>query len=101
MSNGNHETDHSDSSGHDSPKYGQWYSPEEIVDLFAPSEDSVAAVRGWLEGAGVDAERISLSANKQWIQFDAPADEVENLFKTKYHVYEHQASGKKSVACEE
>lgn len=85
----------------DSPRYGQWYSPEEIVDIFAPSNAAVDAVKSWLEGAGVAAHRVSQSANKQWIQFDAFVHEAEELLKTKYHVYEHVASGKTHVACDE
>lgn len=87
-------------SRHDSPKYGKWYSAEEIVDIFAPKEATVDAVRSWLEGAGIAAHRISQSANKQWIQFDASIDEAEELLKTKYHVYEHKVSGKTHVACD-
>ena len=47
------------------------------------------------------AERITLSANKQWIQFDAPVSEANDLFKTMYHIYEHAESGVTSVACDE
>lgn len=59
------------------------------------------AVRSWLEGAGVETSRISLSANKQWIQFDAPVAEAEKLLGTKYWSYEHAHSGRTQVACDE
>jgi tripeptidyl-peptidase-1 len=42
-----------------------------------------------------------LSANKQWLQFDAPVEVAEKLFRTDYHVYEHAVSGGKNVACDE
>ena len=48
-----------------------------------------------------DLNGISLSTNKQWLQFDAPVEVAEKLFKTTYHVYEHATSGGKNVACDE
>ncbi|KAF2087709.1 alkaline serine protease AorO [Saccharata proteae CBS 121410] len=88
-------------SRHDSPKYGQHYTAEEVSDLFAPSTDAVEAVRQWLEQAGIAAHRVSQSVNKQWIQFDATTDEAEELFKTDYHVYEHHSTGRAGIACDE
>lgn len=69
--------------------------------MFAPKADTVEAVQAWLESVGIDASRISLSANKQWLQLDATASEVEDLFQTEYHVYEHVVTGKSSVGCDE
>lgn len=89
------------SSKHDSPKYGQHYTPKEVIDLFAPSPARVNAVRAWLEGAGVEGRRISQSVNKQWLQFDASTAEVETLLHTKYHIYKHPATGNSNVACDE
>ncbi|KAI9711500.1 MAG: hypothetical protein M1820_002063 [Bogoriella megaspora] len=86
---------------HESPKYGQWYTPEEIVELFAPSKDTVSSVRSWLESAGIASERISQSANKQWMQFDATVEEAESLLRTEYSVYEHGVTGRKHIACDE
>jgi tripeptidyl-peptidase-1 len=53
----------------------------------------------WLETAGI-ADRVSVSANKQWLQFDATTSEAEELFKTKYHIYEH-SNGKTTIGCDE
>lgn len=88
------------SSRHDSPSYGKYYKPHEIAELFAPSQETVDAVRGWLEAAGITAHRISQSANQQWMQFDASTAEAESLLKTEYHVYEN-AGGRTTVACDE
>ncbi|TVY75723.1 Tripeptidyl-peptidase [Lachnellula suecica] len=88
-------------SRHDSPKYGQHYSPEEIIEIFAPAQDSVDAVKSWLESAGIEAQRISQSVNKQWIQFDAKVEEAERILKTEYHSYEHKSSGVSNPACSE
>lgn len=74
---------------------------DEVHDLFAPSQDSVDSVRAWLESAGIDPDRISQSTNKQWLQFDADADEAERLLRTEYYVHSHSGTGKSHVACGE
>ncbi|WPG97613.1 subtilisin-like protein [Acrodontium crateriforme] len=84
-----------------SKNYGKYYTTEEIHDMFAPAQDAVDAVRGWLEAAGIEAHRVSQSVNKQWIQFDAKTAEVEELLKAKFHFYEHAPTGKNSIACDE
>ena len=58
-------------------------------------------VREWLVSAGIKDDRISQSANKQWMQFDASPEEAEDLLKTEYYVYEHTPSGNKHVGCDE
>jgi tripeptidyl-peptidase I len=55
----------------------------------------------WLVSAGVTAEKISQSVNKQWRQFDASASDLESLLNTEYHVYEHSGTGKPTVACDQ
>ena len=89
----------SNSSSHDSVKYGTYYTAEEITDIFAPAKDTVDAVTEWLSSEGFD--RVSLSVNKQWLQLDAPVASVEKLFNTRYHVYKHDSTGKVNVACDE
>lgn len=54
----------------------------------------------WLNVAGISNDRISQSANKQWIRFDGTVKELEALFHTKYHVYEHKKTALQDVACE-
>ncbi|KAI0869261.1 subtilisin-like protein [Hypoxylon argillaceum] len=78
-----------DLSNPESPNYGKHMSSEEVIDFFAPHESSVDAVRNWLQGAGISADRITLSTNKQWIQFDATTGEVEELLYADYYVWEH------------
>lgn len=70
-------------------------------DLFAPSQSSVDEVRAWVKSAGIAADRISQSANKQWLQFDANAEEVERLLRTKYSLFSHSETGRSHVACRE
>ncbi|KAL2129169.1 hypothetical protein VTI74DRAFT_8122 [Chaetomium olivicolor] len=76
-----------------SPGYGRHLSADEVIAMFAPSEAAVDAVKAWLVGAGFDPESISLSANKQWIQLDAHAADVEDLLITDFHEYHHRGEG--------
>ncbi|EFX05394.1 alkaline serine protease [Grosmannia clavigera kw1407] len=83
-----------------SANYGQHLTADEVVELFAPERTTIDAVVGWLTGSGIEIGRITLSANKQWLQFDAPAAEVEDLLLTKYYVFEHSGSATRDVAAE-
>ncbi|KAI0506816.1 subtilisin-like protein [Xylaria bambusicola] len=73
----------------ESADYGKHMSAEEVITFFAPNENSVDAVQDWLQSEGISPDRITLSANKQWVQFDATADEVENLLFADFYVWEH------------
>ena len=69
--------------------------------MFAPSSHTVSKVREWLHSSGVAVDRVTQSANKQWLQFDAEAGELEDLLKTEYHVHSHEATGNLHIACHE
>ncbi|KAI0550421.1 peptidase S8/S53 domain-containing protein [Xylaria curta] len=84
-----------------SENYGKHLSPEEVVDFFAPPDSSVQAVKDWLLEAGIEPHTISQSANKQWIQFDAAVNQVEDLLMASYHVWEHKVTGAKDIGCDE
>ena len=73
----------------ESPKYAQHFTPMEVVDTFAPSEETISAVTNWLVDSGFSRDRLRLSANKGWIHLNASTSEVENLLNTEYHVYAH------------
>lgn len=75
-----------------SPTYGQHWSPEKVADYFAPNNDTIDAVRMWLEENGIEAKRAKLSKSKGWIEVDgATVGEVESLLATEYHVFEHES----------
>ena len=74
---------------------------EEIHDIFAPQQDTVETVTAWLHESGIAADRVSQSVNKQWLQFDATASEVEALIKTEYYNYAHYGTGKSNIGCDE
>ncbi|KAI1815201.1 subtilisin-like protein [Poronia punctata] len=78
-----------DISNPESPNYGKHMTSQEVIDFFAPRSSTVDAVIDWLHGAGIPKNRISLSTNKQWIQFDATTSEVEELLFADFHVWEH------------
>ncbi|KAK8026252.1 hypothetical protein PG990_004075 [Apiospora arundinis] len=90
-----------DISNPQSKNYGNHLTATEVADLFAPSNVSVAAVKDWLVGAGIPAADITQSVNRQWIQFDTSVRQAEDLLVAGYHIYEHEDSGVKTVACEE
>lgn len=48
-----------------SPNYGKHLTASEVIQLFAPRNESVEAVRDWLVSAGIPAGMISQSRNKQ------------------------------------
>ena len=91
----------SNSSSHGSPSYGKYYTNEEITEIFAPPHHAVEAVKSWLSRSGIASDKISQSTNKQWIQFDVETHEAERLFRTQYHVYGHEESGRTNIACDE
>lgn len=82
-----------------SSNYGKHYSKEEVAEVFAPSNETVEAVKTWLKEAGIDEARISTSQGRNWLKFEASVAEVEELLRTKYSVYEHE-SGAKHIGCD-
>ena len=73
----------------ESPQYGQHWSAKKVVDTFAPSPATIAAVMDWLQDSGFSPERIRLTGNKGWLQINATVAETEQLLKTEYHAYVH------------
>ncbi|KAF8879106.1 subtilisin-like protein [Gymnopilus junonius] len=82
----------------ESPQYGQHYTAAEIIDLFAPSKETIESVTHWLTESGISRERLRLSANKGWIHLNATAAEVEDLLKAEYYVYTYP-SGDEQIGC--
>ena len=95
------DADWNSSSNPASSRYAQHYTVDEIHEIFAPQQNTIDAVGGWLQESGIAADRISQSVNKQWLQFDATASEVEALIKTEYYNYAHSGTGKTNIGCDE
>ncbi|EIW80494.1 subtilisin-like protein [Coniophora puteana RWD-64-598 SS2] len=81
----------------DSPNYGQHWTAGKVLQTFAPNDDTVAAVRMWLLENGVDGERIRVTPTKGWVEAKVTVAEAERLLQTEYHVYNHEASGTKTL----
>ena len=76
--------------------YGQHWSPKEVAERFAPSEDTISTVEGWLKDAGFRLDQLQLSHSMGWINVYARVSEVETLLKAEYHVYKHH-SGREQI----
>jgi subtilase family serine protease len=88
------------SSDPSSPKYGQYWSAENVHDMFAPPEETVSAVMDWLTSSGIHRDRLVHTDNKGWIAFDASVQEVEGLLLTEFYEHEHKHSEKIRVGCD-
>ncbi|KKK13562.1 hypothetical protein P175DRAFT_0483455 [Aspergillus ochraceoroseus IBT 24754] len=84
-----------------SEKYGQYFSMDEVHDLFAPIQEHVDAIKDWLYESGIDKSRVVHSENKGWLAFDATVEEAEQLFLTTYYEHEHMQSDRVRVGCDE
>jgi tripeptidyl-peptidase-1 len=82
-----------------SENYGKHLTQDEVIDLFAPQEESITAVREWLVQSGVNGTRIKHYKTKGWLSIDMPVREAEKLFQTQYHEVEHQ--GTIRLGCDE
>ncbi|PPQ70652.1 LOW QUALITY PROTEIN: hypothetical protein CVT26_010074, partial [Gymnopilus dilepis] len=83
----------------ESPKYSSHWTPAQVADSFAPSQESIDIVRSWLVSGGVAASRVQLSKAKGWLMLNATVEEAERLLKTQYNVYEHE-NGDHHIGCE-
>ncbi|KAF8990974.1 peptidase S8/S53 domain-containing protein [Cyathus striatus] len=75
----------------DSSNYGRHWTAEEVASTFAPSRESLEAVRDWLLSSGLPEDRIRTSGSKNWVEVEVTVEEAENLLKTEYHVYGHDS----------
>ncbi|EKD20175.1 uncharacterized protein L3040_004045 [Drepanopeziza brunnea f. sp. 'multigermtubi'] len=71
--------------------YGKHMTAEEIIEFFAPHQSSTEVVSEWLLSSGISSDRIGVSTNRQWIQFDANAAEVETLLFAEFYLWEHRS----------
>jgi len=86
----------------ESQNYGKHWTAAQVNKAFAPTADTVTAVRNWLIRSGIAADRIKVSDNKGWLGMDLDVEEAEELFRTQYYEHEHQVhSHKYSVGCDE
>ncbi|RAK75328.1 S53 family peptidase [Aspergillus fijiensis CBS 313.89] len=84
-----------------SPNYAKFWTPEKVAETFAPSNETVTAVRQWLIEAGVDSSRLSQTKNKAWIVFNATTAEAETLLHTQYYHYKNAVTGSTAIATDQ
>ncbi|KAH8810907.1 peptidase S8/S53 domain-containing protein [Xylogone sp. PMI_703] len=83
-----------------SSTFGQYWTPERVADAFAPSDESLMAVAGWLVDSGISKESISVTPNRGSIVFNITIGEAEDLLHTKYYQYSDSITGKAGMACD-
>jgi hypothetical protein len=83
-----------------SARYGQHLNASEVVDMFKPSHARAKTVKQWLLLEGIGKDKVSLSRNRQWIRFDVSAEQAEATLRTEFHVFEHDQTGVRNIACE-
>jgi tripeptidyl-peptidase I len=84
-----------------SDKYGQHWSAKEVAEAFAPTEETVKAVKAWLASYGFGDEHVEHTQSLGFLQFNASVEDVEELLNTKYNIYQHDETKQPHVACEE
>ncbi|KAF9228451.1 hypothetical protein BS17DRAFT_877685 [Gyrodon lividus] len=82
-----------------SENYGRHWTAGDVFKTFAPSKESIEAVRSWLSESGFESDRVNLTPNKGWIEVSATVEEAERLLQTEYNTYGH-TTGKEHVACD-
>ncbi|CCE31770.1 related to Tripeptidyl-peptidase I precursor [Claviceps purpurea 20.1] len=84
-----------------SPDYGKHYTTDQIINLFAPKQESIDVVKAWLVESGVPADSISLSKSRGWLMFNSSVSKLETLVKADYHVFENVHSRSEHIGTEE
>jgi subtilase family serine protease len=68
-----------------SPFYHQWLTPQQVGNLYGPTQDDVAAVTSWLTAQGLTIG--SVSPSRITIQVTGSAAAVANAFRTSFAYY--------------
>ncbi|KAH9899475.1 tripeptidyl peptidase A [Cubamyces lactineus] len=74
-------------------RYGQHLSKEEVESLIAPEPESIHLVNEWLAAHGLYEDSLSRSPANDWVFIKVPVSLAEEMLKTEYHVWTHDASG--------
>ncbi|KAK5994789.1 Aorsin [Cladobotryum mycophilum] len=82
-----------------SERYGQFWSAQDVIDMFAPSQEAVSGTVQWLLQSGIDSKTIKPSAGRNWIKVNTTVGEAEKLLETTYYTYKND-EGIELVACD-
>lgn len=74
----------------DHTRYGQHLSKAEVDELVKPSPDTSKLVLEWLEDSGIEEKDCQFSGARDFISISLKVEDVEELLKTEYSIYEHQ-----------
>ncbi|KAI9046641.1 hypothetical protein LZ554_009383 [Drepanopeziza brunnea f. sp. 'monogermtubi'] len=85
----------------DSPNYGKHWSAKDVAEMFAPSQETISAIREWLSAVGINDDRVKQSQSLNWIHANVTVSEAETLLKAKFYEFTHVETGQTHVACEE
>jgi tripeptidyl-peptidase-1 len=85
----------------ESPNFGNHWTAKQVAEAFAPTDETVTSVLGWLAETGISPDRVKQSQGLNWLHAEVTVEEAENLLRTKYHRYTHTRTGQAHVACEE
>ncbi|KAF2768507.1 subtilisin-like protein [Teratosphaeria nubilosa] len=83
-----------------SSNFGQHWTQAEVIEAFAPHEDSVATVKQWISSV-LGEKPVTHSDNKAWLAFDATVSELEELVHAQFHEAHHEASGRAMISCDQ
>ncbi|EMD36377.1 hypothetical protein CERSUDRAFT_156000 [Gelatoporia subvermispora B] len=78
-----------------SANYGQHLSKSEIEKFVAPTAESVQAVNSWLAENDITATQLSPAGD--WLGFEIPVSQAEDIFGTQFSVFAYQATGMETV----
>ena len=78
-----------------SPNYHHWLTPEQIGQLYGPTESDVQAVTHWLETEGLRAG--SVSADRMLVEVSGTTTTVANAFRTSFAYFELSGTERRSV----
>ena len=84
----------------DSINYGRHWVPQQVIDMFAASDEAIDATVKWLVQEGVEPHRIALTSGRNWLKVNTMIGEAERILHATYNIYEDD-QGLQSTACED
>jgi tripeptidyl-peptidase I len=84
-----------------SESYGQYWTPEDVIKTFAPSESALSDTLNWLLFNNISSRAVKLSSGRNWITVETSIAAAEKLLNTRYGLYRNARDGSQAVACDE
>ncbi|KAI8244681.1 Aorsin [Colletotrichum sp. SAR 10_96] len=88
-----HEVSHPSSS-----QYAKHYTRQAVIDKFAASDETIAAVQSWFSANGATS---ILSKDRGWLHVNTTVADAEEMLHAQYYEYRQTAGNHSTVACEE